>query len=75
MLRPAITLAARSTLGSTLLLLACLLTLGAKPAAAHPEDEFCLPGQNSLDPALCEQLMALDSGDFILYNAILGGDC
>ena len=30
---------------------------------AHPEDEFCMPGQSSLDPALCEQLSALDSAD------------
>ena len=32
-------------------------------AAAHPEDEFCVPGEGSLDPALCEQLAALDSAD------------
>ncbi|MFQ5609182.1 MAG: hypothetical protein ACE5F8_02820, partial [Woeseiaceae bacterium] len=32
-------------------------------AHAHPEDEFCTPGEGSLDPELCEQLMALDSPD------------
>ncbi|MDX1507422.1 MAG: HupE/UreJ family protein [Woeseiaceae bacterium] len=32
-------------------------------ACAHPEDEFCVPGEGSLDPALCEQLAALDSAD------------
>ncbi len=42
----------------TLILLAFVLT-GA--AMAHPEDEFCVPGEGGLDPALCEQLAALDS--------------
>ncbi|MEN7341737.1 MAG: HupE/UreJ family protein [Pseudomonadota bacterium] len=28
---------------------------------AHPEDEFCVPGESSLDPLLCEQLSAIDS--------------
>ena len=28
--------------------------------SAHPEDELCLPGESFLDPALCEELMALD---------------
>ena len=41
-----------------------LLLFGLVGAAwAHPEDEFCLPGTGSLDPALCEQLAALDSAD------------
>ncbi len=30
---------------------------------AHPEDEFCVPGEGGLDPALCEALAALDSSD------------
>ncbi|MEO0575077.1 MAG: HupE/UreJ family protein, partial [Pseudomonadota bacterium] len=30
---------------------------------AHPEDELCVPGESSLDPALCEQLAALDRAD------------
>ena len=28
--------------------------------SAHPEDELCLPGESFLDPALCEELMAID---------------
>ncbi len=44
--------------------LACLLLiLVATAAVAHPEDELCMPGEASLDPALCEQLAALDSAD------------
>lgn len=31
--------------------------------SAHPEDEFCVPGQVGLDPALCRALAALDSPD------------
>lgn len=30
---------------------------------AHPQDDFCEPGQNGLDPGLCEQLATLDSAD------------
>jgi len=41
-------------------LLLCLL-LAAGHAAAHPEDEFCVPGESGLDPALCEALSQLDS--------------
>jgi hypothetical protein len=29
-------------------------------ASAHPEDEFCVPGEDGLDPALCEALSTLD---------------
>lgn len=32
-------------------------------ALGHPEDEFCVPGPGSLDPALCEALSELDSPD------------
>lgn len=36
----------------------------AATATAHPEDEFCVPGQDGMDPLLCEQLAALDrAGD------------
>ena len=28
---------------------------------AHPEDEFCIPGEDSLDPELCAALAELDS--------------
>ncbi|MEM9058380.1 MAG: HupE/UreJ family protein, partial [Pseudomonadota bacterium] len=31
-------------------------------AGAHPEDEFCVPGEGDLDPALCEALNALQTG-------------
>ncbi|MEO0424651.1 MAG: HupE/UreJ family protein [Pseudomonadota bacterium] len=45
------------------LLALSLLTFISASALAHPEDEFCLPGEGSLDPALCEQLAALDSAE------------
>ncbi|MEM7083845.1 MAG: HupE/UreJ family protein [Pseudomonadota bacterium] len=32
-------------------------------AQAHPEDEFCTPGESALDPALCEALNAMQSGE------------
>lgn len=32
-------------------------------ACAHPEDEFCVPGEDGLDPALCEALNAMQSGE------------
>ena len=35
----------------------------ATVAAAHPEDEFCLPGQPGIDPALCRAIAALDPDD------------
>jgi hypothetical protein len=39
-----------------------LLTgLFARSIDAHPEDEFCVPGETSLDPALCDALSTLDS--------------
>ncbi|MDJ0911069.1 MAG: HupE/UreJ family protein [Woeseiaceae bacterium] len=37
--------------------------LFAPNVLAHPEDEFCVPGESSLDPALCDALAALDSSD------------
>ena len=40
--------------------IALLLCLIPALASAHPEDEFCIPGEDGLDPALCEQLSALD---------------
>jgi len=49
------------------LLTAALLAVGAliapSPAGSHPEDEFCVPGEGSLDPALCAALAELDSAD------------
>ncbi len=38
---------------------------------AHPEDEFCVPGEGSLDPALCAALAELDSADTVASDAIL----
>lgn len=44
------------------LLSCCLLAICAfSPAGAHPEDEFCVPGESGLDPELCAALSALDS--------------
>jgi hypothetical protein len=45
------------------LLLAVLFLAAASSAAGHPEDEFCIPGEDGLDPALCEALNALQSSD------------
>ena len=35
--------------------------LAASTAFAHPEDEFCTPGEAGLDPELCAQLAILDN--------------
>ncbi|MEM1174508.1 MAG: HupE/UreJ family protein [Pseudomonadota bacterium] len=43
-------------------LITLLLLVLAAPAFAHPEDEFCVPGEGGLDPALCEALNAMQSG-------------
>lgn len=45
------------------LLVAALSLLVAAALFAHPEDEFCVPGEDGLDPALCEALSTLDSPD------------
>jgi len=42
-------------------LLAVTVILFATRLVAHPEDEFCVPGESGLDPALCEALSTLDS--------------
>ena len=42
------------------LFFALILTAMPSAVSAHPEDELCLPGESFLDPALCEELMALD---------------
>lgn len=45
----------------------CLLAVAAVLASpslqAHPEDEFCVPGEDGLDPALCRALAALNSSE------------
>ncbi len=43
------------------LLFAAVGLLVATVLLAHPEDEFCVPGEDGLDPALCEALATLDS--------------
>lgn len=44
-----------------MVLCAAMVVLFATRLVAHPEDEFCVPGEGGLDPALCEALAALDS--------------
>lgn len=44
--------------------LICLILLTAATlSVAHPEDEFCVPGEDGLDPSLCEALNAMQSGE------------
>ena len=43
--------------------IALVLVALATLANAHPEDEFCVPGEDDLDPALCEALNAMQSGE------------
>lgn len=59
----------RRTAGRAGLLVALLLL----PALllAHPEDEFCVPGESGLDPALCQALAELDSADTVASDALL----
>ncbi len=40
-------------------------------AGAHPEDEFCVPGEPGIDPALCRALEALNSGEQTATDAEL----
>lgn len=39
------------------------LQLAAANVSAHPEDEFCTPGEDGLDPALCAALAELNSSE------------
>ena len=50
----------RIAAGCALLL---LVLLQPQYAIAHPEDEFCVPGEPGIDPALCRALAALNSGE------------
>lgn len=52
---------------------ALILVIGALPATAiaHPEDEFCVPGEEGMDPALCRALEALNSGDRVATDTEL----
>lgn len=47
------------------------LLLSAALACAHPEDEFCVPGEDGLDPALCAALAELDSADTVASAELL----
>ncbi len=47
-------------LPATLALVALLTAAGAM---AHPEDEFCAPGDQALDPELCRLLAEMDAKD------------
>ena len=49
--------------GSLARLCALALLLASAVACAHPEDEFCVPGEDSLDPELCAALMQMNSGE------------
>ncbi|MBT8100799.1 MAG: HupE/UreJ family protein [Gammaproteobacteria bacterium] len=63
---------------ATLILRAGVLAilLLAANIGAHPEDEFCVPGEDSLDPALCEALAELDSaaGPLVVEKPILDSE-
>ena len=48
-----------------------VLLLAAAIAGAHPEDEFCVPGEDGLDPALCAALAELDSADAVASAELL----
>ena len=56
-----------------MLLRILVLMLLAVPilAAAHPEDEFCLPGQPGIDPALCRAIAALQQSDVGSADTVL----
>ncbi|MEL7187774.1 MAG: HupE/UreJ family protein, partial [Pseudomonadota bacterium] len=60
------TLTTQQVFRTTAALLALLLTLAL---FAHPEDEFCTPGDDSLDPELCRMLAELDSKDGALNQS------
>ncbi len=59
---------------TALILLLSIALVFSGEAFAHPEDEFCTPGAGGLDPALCRQLNALQSGDGIVEAAVTGAD-
>lgn len=54
---------ARWRMGATLFISILLAVAVVPDAQGHPEDEFCVPGQDGLDPALCRALAALNSGE------------
>ena len=56
-------------IGSLLLVFVIFI---APTASAHPEDEFCTPGGDSLDPELCRQLAEMDAKDAAAAPADVG---
>ncbi len=46
----------------------CIATFFAFEVAAHPQDDFC--GDIAMDPLLCSELAALDSGESIHENTV-----
>ena len=52
-------------------LIALLLLALPLLAVAHPEDEFCLPGQPGIDPALCRAIAALQQSDVGSADTVL----
>lgn len=52
-------------------LIALCLLLFSCAVEAHPEDELCMPGDDSLDPALCAALLELDRADGALAQTEL----
>ncbi len=53
----------RTAIRRLLVVVIILLMLIASVVWAHPEDEFCVPGEDGMDPALCDALSVLDSSD------------
>ena len=53
----------RASLVATAMFTVLIAAFFSAQAFGHPEDEFCVPGQDGLDPALCRALAALDSGN------------
>ncbi len=66
----------RATIRNILPAICLVAALLCPPAAtAHPEDEFCVPGEASIDPALCAALAELDSATTTAdLNPILDAD-
>ncbi len=54
------------------LLIALFALAMSAGALAHPDDEFCTPGQDSLDPELCALLAQMDSkdGDLVMADSM-----
>jgi len=47
----------------TRMLIVALALLVSAGLFAHPEDDFCEPGDDSMDPALCAALAELNSAE------------